>query len=105
MKLLKLDYDWDWMAILIYDLSLLISNDYYLKIDDSDNIESILVQYYDYIIHWHRSSKCSSFNEVKDSDLNLLEEDASNNKRGLWQGSNPIPPWEFRKKKWIGILF
>ena len=72
MKLLKLDYDWDWMAILIYDLSLLISNDYYLKIDDSDNIESILVQYYDYIIHWHRSSKCSSFNEVKDR-INYIE--------------------------------
>ena len=28
-----------------------------------------------------------------------LQEDAKNNKRGLWAGENPIDPWQFRKNK------
>lgn len=35
----------------------------------------------------------------KDPDLAKAEQDARNAKRGLWIDANPIPPWEFRKKK------
>jgi len=31
--------------------------------------------------------------------LKQLEITACKNKAGLWKTSNPIPPWEFRKKK------
>lgn len=33
-----------------------------------------------------------------DMELARLQEEARNNMRGLWQDSNPIPPWEFRKR-------
>lgn len=35
----------------------------------------------------------------KSRDLADAEEAARNARRGLWNDSNPIPPWEFRKKK------
>lgn len=35
----------------------------------------------------------------KDPILAKAEVDARNAKRGLWVDPNPIPPWEFRKKK------
>lgn len=31
--------------------------------------------------------------------LEMLKEKAKNEKIGLWQEQNPIPPWEFRSKK------
>lgn len=34
-----------------------------------------------------------------------LEFDARKNKIGLWQDSNPIPPWEWRKPKHISTVF
>ena len=33
-----------------------------------------------------------------DMQLAQLQEEARNNMRGLWQNSNPIPPWEFRRR-------
>lgn len=35
----------------------------------------------------------------KNKSLGELEEDARSARRGLWIDPNPIPPWEFRKKK------
>lgn len=35
----------------------------------------------------------------KDKSLGELEERARTARRGLWIDPNPIPPWEFRKKK------
>lgn len=32
-----------------------------------------------------------------DEKLRLLEEEARDNKRGLWADLSPMPPWEFRK--------
>jgi micrococcal nuclease len=34
----------------------------------------------------------------KDPSLLKLEQEAREMRRGLWSESNPIPPWEFRKK-------
>lgn len=36
---------------------------------------------------------------VKDKSLFSLENKARENKIGLWQDKNPIPPWEFRRAK------
>jgi endonuclease YncB( thermonuclease family) len=33
-----------------------------------------------------------------DPQLAKAEDEARNDKRGLWQDSNPIPPWEYRKR-------
>ena len=30
----------------------------------------------------------------------VLEGEAKADKKGLWQESNPIPPWEWRRRKW-----
>lgn len=38
----------------------------------------------------------------KDKSLGELEEEARSARRGLWIDSNPIPPWEFRKKEKAG---
>lgn len=35
----------------------------------------------------------------KSKELEELEQKAREEKRGLWADKNPIPPWEFRKKK------
>ena len=35
----------------------------------------------------------------KDESLGKLEEEARKAKRGLWVDPNPIPPWEWRKRK------
>jgi endonuclease YncB( thermonuclease family) len=35
----------------------------------------------------------------KDKELARLEIEARTAKRGLWAGSKPIPPWEYRKSK------
>jgi micrococcal nuclease len=35
----------------------------------------------------------------KDRTLAELEEEARQAQRGLWQDRDPIPPWEFRKKR------
>ncbi|RDJ35739.1 MAG: hypothetical protein DWQ19_09610 [Crenarchaeota archaeon] len=35
----------------------------------------------------------------KDKSYGDLEEEARKAKKGLWLDKNPIPPWEFRKKK------
>lgn len=34
-----------------------------------------------------------------DRELERLEEEARAAKRGLWGGSTPVPPWEFRKPR------
>jgi micrococcal nuclease len=34
----------------------------------------------------------------KDRELPALQEQAKAAKRGLWADSEPVPPWEFRKK-------
>lgn len=34
-----------------------------------------------------------------DKELAKLEQEARNKKIGLWSHPNPIPPWEFRKKR------
>lgn len=34
-----------------------------------------------------------------DGNLAALEAEARKNRRGLWQDANPLPPWEFRRKK------
>jgi endonuclease YncB( thermonuclease family) len=36
---------------------------------------------------------------TKDATLYAIEADAKEQKRGLWQDPNPIPPWEWRKAK------
>ncbi len=36
-----------------------------------------------------------------DVELDSLERDARQNRRGLWSEKNPIPPWEWRKGKRI----
>ena len=33
-----------------------------------------------------------------DDELARLQEEARASKRGLWQDSNPVPPWEFRRR-------
>jgi endonuclease YncB( thermonuclease family) len=33
----------------------------------------------------------------KDADLQMLEEEARSNRRGLWQAPDTVPPWTFRK--------
>ncbi|HMG89378.1 MAG TPA: thermonuclease family protein [Chryseolinea sp.] len=33
-----------------------------------------------------------------DDELVRLQEEARASKRGLWQDSNPVPPWEFRRR-------
>lgn len=33
-----------------------------------------------------------------DEELAELQEEARTSKRGLWQDSNPVPPWEFRRR-------
>jgi len=35
----------------------------------------------------------------KDKDYASAEEQARRNKSGLWKSDNPIPPWEWRKRK------
>ncbi|TAJ99900.1 MAG: hypothetical protein EPO39_16300 [Candidatus Manganitrophaceae bacterium] len=35
----------------------------------------------------------------RDKSLRELEEEARTARRGLWTDPNPIPPWEFRKKR------
>ncbi|MCD4782988.1 MAG: thermonuclease family protein [Candidatus Eremiobacteraeota bacterium] len=35
----------------------------------------------------------------KDKKLGKLENEARKAKRGLWQGKNPIPPWDWRRGK------
>jgi micrococcal nuclease len=35
----------------------------------------------------------------KDADLAEAEQEARRERRGLWQGSNPIPPWDWRKAR------
>jgi hypothetical protein len=32
----------------------------------------------------------------RDKSLLALEQEAKNNKRGLWSEPNPVPPWEYR---------
>ena len=34
-----------------------------------------------------------------DHELERLEKSARENKRGLWADPDPIPPWEFRRKR------
>ena len=34
-----------------------------------------------------------------DRELDRLESDARNSRRGLWQDGNAVPPWEYRKGK------
>jgi micrococcal nuclease len=34
-----------------------------------------------------------------DTELERLEQDAREAKKGLWADPNPIPPWEWRKRK------
>ena len=34
-----------------------------------------------------------------DESLALLENDAQENKVGLWKATNPTPPWKYRKRK------
>ena len=38
-----------------------------------------------------------------DSEFAALENEARRAKRGLWQDTNPIPPWEIRKLHWQGV--
>jgi endonuclease YncB( thermonuclease family) len=45
---------------------------------------------------WVDSQRC--LNSIC-NQLNLLEEIARQEKRGLWAQPNPIPPWEFRRKE------
>ncbi len=35
----------------------------------------------------------------KDKELAKLEQEARNKRIGLWSHPNPIPPWEFRKRR------
>jgi endonuclease YncB( thermonuclease family) len=35
----------------------------------------------------------------KDATLDPMEAEAKEQKRGLWQGSAPVPPWEWRKSR------
>tara|TARA_R110000822_G_scaffold301108_1_gene424768 strand:+ start:832 stop:1275 length:444 start_codon:yes stop_codon:yes gene_type:complete len=35
----------------------------------------------------------------KDSSLPAIEAEARANQTGLWSDENPVPPWEFRRKK------
>ena len=34
-----------------------------------------------------------------DTELEKLEKDARDSKKGLWADPHPVPPWEWRKKK------
>src|SRR2546426_1929918 len=36
-------------------------------------------------------------------DLAALEEEARTAKRGLWVDPDPVPPWEWRKQKRVGV--
>lgn len=36
---------------------------------------------------------------LTDKSLLKVEEEARNARRGIWSQPNPVPPWEFRKKK------
>jgi hypothetical protein len=38
----------------------------------------------------------------RDKSLLALEQEAKNNKRGLWSEPNPVPPWEYRHGGKIG---
>jgi endonuclease YncB( thermonuclease family) len=37
--------------------------------------------------------------QSKPSSLQLLEMNARDAQRGLWNASNPIPPWELRRQR------
>lgn len=39
----------------------------------------------------------------KDEKLARLEEEARSERRGLWEHSNPVAPWEFRKNQRTGV--
>ena len=41
---------------------------------------------------WYR------FYAKEEPNLQIAEEEAREKKLGLWKASNPIPPWEFRRK-------
>lgn len=56
---------------------------------DTLNVNQILVQE-GYAWHYKKYSS--------DLMLSVLEEKARQERKGLWKASNPVPPWEFRKR-------
>lgn len=77
MKIIKLDFQWKWPAILFKDLWLIISKDYYVRIDDINNIEDILYTYFSYVIKWHWCDRCWEYDKLKNY-INYSEIDTDN---------------------------
>ena len=57
---------------------------------DGTNVNNKLVR--DGWCWWYRKYAAG------DIDLARAEAEAKKAKRGLWQGSSPVPPWEWRKR-------
>lgn len=49
------------------------------------------------LVYWGLAWVYRKYNE--NENLLVLEGDAMVNRRGLWADKNPVPPWEWRRKK------
>lgn len=49
---------------------------------------------------WAWAYTASGGRYMRDPDLPQLQAQAQAARRGLWAGSNPVPPWEWRRQCW-----
>ena len=50
---------------------------------------------------WAWANQATNGRYLRDKSLRTLESKAREDRAGLWAGSNPIPPWEWRSACWM----